>query len=381
MTGGSLFDRDLSEWTWDELDGFLNQRIRENGQIEYKAVFNDQFEDTLISMANAEGGFVFVGIKENDKRPTSWPELPAGKYLSESAYSRVASSTTPKVPIEARGIEKPDGSGQVVVVKVLRGLNPPYFAPGRGVRVRVGDGDVHADPRMLELLFARRTAVTSTRKAMRERLAQHTLKHPDKMPTFYFLVAPLGMALEAQFSDESSGTIRTLVRRYLDRVGFDPVEVRGDNHIDFEGGAPDVVRVTEFGEVSQRLGLPHRKDDNTLLPLDLTIFFQHCYYSLAFGDRVLARVFGARGDLYVGVHAEHLEGRELDWPGRGSGPRRSAPTKPLDTWTWDTIRHSIGDDPVIASRDIAKALAWRCGYSGYEDLVDQWGASMTWNPT
>jgi len=61
-TDRPLLDTPLRDWTYEALDQFLEARIREDERIEYKAKFtDDNFTDTLVSMANGDGGtIVFV---------------------------------------------------------------------------------------------------------------------------------------------------------------------------------------------------------------------------------------------------------------------------------------------------------------------------------
>jgi predicted HTH transcriptional regulator len=50
---------------------FFQEHVRENERIEYKAVFGDTLSDSLVSIANGQGGFIFIGVSErkSDKIP------------------------------------------------------------------------------------------------------------------------------------------------------------------------------------------------------------------------------------------------------------------------------------------------------------------------
>src|SRR2546421_697784 len=76
-----LLETPMNEWTYDLVDQFLSARIREDERIEYKAQFqtkDDNFLDTLVAMANADGCFIFVGVSEHDCQPIKWPLLEPG---------------------------------------------------------------------------------------------------------------------------------------------------------------------------------------------------------------------------------------------------------------------------------------------------------------
>ena len=149
---GSILSVALRDWTWEGLNGFLQLRVRENEAIEYKATFDGSLPDTLVAMANGDGGYIFVGMSEKgNKMPDQWPLLDGTKNRSESVYSYAVSSTSPIVQLDAKAIFHENGK-QVVVVRVPPGSYPPYLARDKGVRVRAGDGDVAPDIRTLELL-------------------------------------------------------------------------------------------------------------------------------------------------------------------------------------------------------------------------------------
>src|SRR5207302_1407323 len=109
-----------------------------------------------------------------------------------TAYNKAGSETSPPVRIEARPFSKPGGDGrEVLVVRVEPGDNPPYFAKNRGVKVRVGESDVLADPRMLEYLFARRDQFSKKRVTLREQLlARWGLGQDQARFGFRLLIAP-----------------------------------------------------------------------------------------------------------------------------------------------------------------------------------------------
>src|SRR5438094_862863 len=73
--GASLLSLPLREWTWEALDAFLALHLRENETIEYKSIFDNALPDSLVSMANGDGGHIFVGVSEANRIPDRWPLL------------------------------------------------------------------------------------------------------------------------------------------------------------------------------------------------------------------------------------------------------------------------------------------------------------------
>src|SRR5438270_1498284 len=138
-----LLETPLRDWTYEALDQFLDAHIREDERIEYKEKFSDAtFTDTLVSMANGEGGYIFVGVSEQHSLPLDWPLLEPGKNHALTAYNKAGSETNPPVRIEAKPLASAPGQQEILVVRIEPGDNPPYFAKNRGVKVRVGESDV-----------------------------------------------------------------------------------------------------------------------------------------------------------------------------------------------------------------------------------------------
>ena len=108
-------------------------------------------------MSNGDGGHIFVGVAEVSGRGISkdWPRLDGGKHHEATVYNKAGSETSPPVRPQAKTSTGPNGK-QLVAIRVEPGATPPYFAKNRGVFVRAGERDTHANLRTLEALFARR---------------------------------------------------------------------------------------------------------------------------------------------------------------------------------------------------------------------------------
>ncbi len=116
----NLFDVDVTQPLWTETDAFLGLAQREKERVEYREKLNpERFVETVAAMANAGGGTILLGVRETaDDRPGRWPTLDVGevKYQQLEALSRA--HLVPYVALGIGSAEKPDGSGEVVVVRV-----------------------------------------------------------------------------------------------------------------------------------------------------------------------------------------------------------------------------------------------------------------------
>ncbi len=88
LTDRPLLETPLRDWTYEALHQFLDARIREDERIEYKEKFSDAtFTDTLVSMANGVGGYIFVGVSVG---PTCrWATVVSPTGLSRRIVGRV----------------------------------------------------------------------------------------------------------------------------------------------------------------------------------------------------------------------------------------------------------------------------------------------------
>jgi hypothetical protein len=126
------------------------------------------------------------------------------------------------VDLYAQSFEDSRSGNQLVAVRVEPGENPPYFAKGRGVKVRVGDTDIDADPRALEFLFARREQFSTRREqhhtAFRARIGSLKTKMGKPVILRIFL-APLIAIPAFRFSERTTRELRDMAQEYL--IGSD----------------------------------------------------------------------------------------------------------------------------------------------------------------
>ena len=336
---GPLLETPIHEWIYESVNQFLSARIREDERIEYKSQFQtkeDNFLDTLVAMANGDGGFIFVGVSEHNSLPVKWPLLEPGKNHTLTAYKKAGSETSPLVRITAVPFTDPTGDGhQLVVVRVEAGDNPPYFAKGRGVKVRVGESEVHADPRMLAYLFARRGGFAEAVEGLRGHLLAFAGSPLNQQRLAYRLViAPPVGSFSFPMNDQSTATISGAVSAsalYLDTA-------RGRDNGGLRFGKPDrrlsVTRTAHLaydylGELPDPAQMPDEPGGmgfpQLWPPIPMATLFRDTYACLSLAGQFYPALAGYEGRLYVGAAAVNLYDRRIEWTGTYGGERRDTP--------------------------------------------------------
>jgi hypothetical protein len=230
---GWLLDVPFGQWTYELVDNVLQARVPEDEHIEYKETFVRDLQDALVAMSNGDGGYVFVGVGEvsGQNIPRNWPLLdPSGNHLV-TVYNKAGSERSPPVVRpRARAFTEPGSRKQVVVIRVDPGSNPPYFAKNRGVFVRVGERDTHADPRALEALFARRQGIQTARQAHAEAFTQR-LGDRSANVVLHVYLAPLYETARLRYVETPSHQIRRILEGEVS--GLSTVERRSDEAVHF----------------------------------------------------------------------------------------------------------------------------------------------------
>lgn len=149
--------------------GIQENGIEEGYQVEFKSQWDENFKkkhlcQTIASFANAEGGWLLVGIEDN-----------TGKYIGidkqRADFSQTISqklvSVTPMPKFECRYIHETNNRKRgVLVIKVYEGLNPPYICNGI-VYTRSGSSKIpiRSDRSSIDELFHKREKAEEKLKA------------------------------------------------------------------------------------------------------------------------------------------------------------------------------------------------------------------------
>lgn len=142
---------------WDDVDGFLQLKVREGPQLEYRSRLDSEprqgqarrahgrLPDVVGAMANGSGGLILIGVEADDHdAPTRWPTVRPGQIKPQAIESQVRNFVEPFVPVEVGVASSPNGTGDVVVVRVPEGASKPVFVADRGILIREGEASVPA---------------------------------------------------------------------------------------------------------------------------------------------------------------------------------------------------------------------------------------------
>ena len=123
----------LDELQFADILEIETRGIEEGYKIEFKSQWDTNFKKkhlckTISSFANAEGGWLFVGLEDN-----------TGKYIGidkqRADFSQMISQklieVTPRPNFECRFIHETDNKKKgVLIIQIYEGINPPYVCNG-----------------------------------------------------------------------------------------------------------------------------------------------------------------------------------------------------------------------------------------------------------
>ncbi len=157
----------LSEATYDDVEGFLELRRAEGGDLDYKQAWDDKIVRTVCAMANTAGGDVLVGIKEErDQRsktnrpdPNDVPGIEKSADLAASVAAKIRSRTRPTLVPEVGAFDVPNRPGKAVVaIRVAESPDAPHevrHGPSPEILVRRRDNTESAGIDDVERLLRR----------------------------------------------------------------------------------------------------------------------------------------------------------------------------------------------------------------------------------
>jgi hypothetical protein len=186
------------EISWGPVDAFLRQRQREGRRIEYRERFSGteapvertrhpRTVDTIAAMANSGGGLILIGVAAAEADiPTRWGHVPPGSNQPAAIESACRNHLDPHVPLAIGIARSPEGSGEVVVVRVDDHPEKPVLVADRGILVRIGQETVHAG---LPEIRAWLSASDVDRQALANAVAMHIAGEPPENPPARLTVA------------------------------------------------------------------------------------------------------------------------------------------------------------------------------------------------
>lgn len=155
----SFFDLPPSAITHAALDAFLQERLPESLNLDYKRELGDRVFETIAAMANTYGGIVLIGVDEDPQDPTR-PQLPplgVGRDERERLVNQSYTRFRPPFAPDVVPVPLPGGN-EVLVVRVdpSRAERPIVLTRGddHKIFVRLEARNAPADRYRMAALFA-----------------------------------------------------------------------------------------------------------------------------------------------------------------------------------------------------------------------------------
>jgi len=104
------------------------ERHPESMRLDYKQALERSIADTMVAMANTDGGVIIAGVKEHNQVPTEWPGLLGQDWL-DTVANHNAVENTPNVRYEAATVELPENSGRpIMITRIPQSLRRPHIS-------------------------------------------------------------------------------------------------------------------------------------------------------------------------------------------------------------------------------------------------------------
>jgi hypothetical protein len=191
-----MLNKSIKDISFQDINDFCALKVEENSWLDYKQKFgkhdkeNANVAKILSSMANAHGGWVFVGVEEDRSRPDS-PGRP-GNLLGVPAVDvpadRIAKiglgSVYPPIVPELKVVDVPGTDKVIVAVRVHESDATPHRTNEGKVWIRTNDVSQLLDDgkeaiEEIEFLLRRREKATALREAIIARSEQRCGMNPS----------------------------------------------------------------------------------------------------------------------------------------------------------------------------------------------------------
>lgn len=139
-----LYTKPINEISWDDIEEFCQQKIRENAYLDYKEDFPKYLENTISAMANTFGGVILIGVEaDNENRPRlPLKGIPFMRGLSEQVTSIILTNIIPPVFPEIQPCKNEAGDKAIIVVRVPQSHQTPH-AISKNTKVYLRTGDIN----------------------------------------------------------------------------------------------------------------------------------------------------------------------------------------------------------------------------------------------
>ena len=130
-----VFTKPIKDITYNDIETFCNQQIRENVHIDYKEDFNNKkpvrLAKTMAAFANTYGGLIIIGVKDDDGVPVLPAEgIDYKKGLHERVTKIIIDNTNPIFFPEIAVCRNKANNKAFVVIRIPQSNNGPHAIIG-----------------------------------------------------------------------------------------------------------------------------------------------------------------------------------------------------------------------------------------------------------
>ena len=162
-------DKNLNEWTLDDIHTLLgDEQWRESSTIDYKREFkarDEGFKKDVCAFANAQGGYLFMGLDEDNGLATSIvgiDDVGIDDY-NLSISNALSSSIEPSRPAYESHLISLENKKCILIIHVLEGDDKPYRVRNEGrFWIRGNAGNEVMSYMVLQDMFLRTNARKET---------------------------------------------------------------------------------------------------------------------------------------------------------------------------------------------------------------------------
>lgn len=250
--------KQLADVTYADLDQLRD--LDEGYALEFKRNFSGNVQKKIpkiiASFANSAGGWLVVGIADDDKSVCPVPKLSAdyGQIIGEIARRHI----TPTPRFDVRFVPDPEAPRQgVVLIEVAEGDFPPYVADGI-VEVREGSTSGPAVGSALVELYDKATKRRLEVRKFCERTVYYAL---PELPLFNLYLFHMGRRGAEATSREASAERRRALEASFRHQGMSCRVQHAHDSLIFRVAAHDDFRTPHsaielFGDESMKLSVP-----------------------------------------------------------------------------------------------------------------------------
>jgi hypothetical protein len=138
----SLLTAPINDITWDDVEGFCQQKTPEGAVLDYKEDFPNNLEKTLAAMANTLGGIILIGVEEDTENrpvvPVKGIEFKRG--LSERVVNIILGNITPPFIPEVTVASDVNQKRALIIIRIAQSHQTPHAISGNTqVYLRTGN--------------------------------------------------------------------------------------------------------------------------------------------------------------------------------------------------------------------------------------------------